>query len=145
VPGHDNDRPPVLAAGFVVVRRTGGETRFLLLRAYTYWDFPKGEVEPGEPPIETARRETAEETGLTRLVESWGESYRETEPYRSGRHRKVARYYLAESAAGEVTLPVSPELGRPEHHEARWATYEAARELLGERLRPVLAWARDLL
>jgi bis(5'-nucleosidyl)-tetraphosphatase len=133
--------PPTLAAGFVVVRYSGGEPRFLLLRAYGYWDFPKGEVAPGESPIETARRETGEETGLTQLEEPWGESFRETKPYRGG--RKVARYYLALGPAGDVTLPVSPELGRPEHHEARWATYEEARELLGERVRAILDWAHE--
>lgn len=133
--------PPTLAAGFVVIRFAGGEPRFLLLRAYGYWDFPKGEVEPGEDPLATARRETAEETGLSTLSERWGEAFRETEPYRRG--RKVARYYLAESADGDVELPVSAELGRPEHHEARWASYGEARSLLVERLRPVLDWAHE--
>lgn len=123
----------------MVVRFAGSEPRFLLLRAYGYWDFPKGEVEPGEDPLATARRETAEETGLQGLVERWGDAFRETEPYRRG--RKIARYYLAESTGGDVELPVSPELGRPEHHEARWASYDEARVLLVERLRPVLDWA----
>lgn len=132
---------PVLAAGLVVVRLFDGEPRYLLLRAYAYWDFPKGEVEAGEEPIATARRETAEESGLTRLEERWGEEFRETEPYRRG--RKVARYYLAWSPEGEVELPVSPELGRPEHHEARWASYDEARELLVDRLRPILDWAHE--
>ncbi len=132
---------PTLAAGFVVVRFAGDEPRFLLLRAYGYWDFPKGEVEPGENPLAAARRETVEETGLAALAEPWGEAFRETAPYRRG--RKVARYYLAESADGEVELPVSPELGRPEHHEARWASYGEASSLLVDRLRPVLDWAKE--
>jgi len=126
-----------------VVRSFAGVPRFLLLRAYGYWDFPKGEVEPGEEPIETARREAAEETGLEDLELRWGEAFRETEPYRGG--RKVARYYLAESPEGEVVLPVSPELGRPEHHEARWVSYGEARGLLVPRLQAVLAWARERL
>lgn len=132
---------PTLAAGVVVVRLSFGEPRFLLLRAYDYWDFPKGEVEPGEEPLATARRETAEETGLEELAFRWGEGYRETEPYRRG--RKVARYYLGESPEGEVELPVSEELGRPEHHEARWLPYDEAHELLVPRLQAVLEWARD--
>ncbi|RMD78012.1 MAG: hypothetical protein D6809_06825, partial [Gammaproteobacteria bacterium] len=68
--------------------------------------------------------------------------YRETGPY--GREGKVARYYLAESPGGEVRLPVSPELGRPEHDEWRWASYAEARALLPPRLQPVLAWAHAL-
>jgi bis(5'-nucleosidyl)-tetraphosphatase len=134
---------PVLAAGVVVARLVAGEPRFLLLRAYNYWDFPKGELEADEEPLAAARRETAEETGLHGLTFRWGEGYRETEPYRGG--RKVARYYLAESPEGEVKLPVSPELGRPEHHEARWAAYGEARDLLVPRLQEVLDWAQSRL
>ena len=134
---------PILAAGVVVVRFAAGEPRFLLLRAYDYWDFPKGELEAGEEPLAAARRETTEETGLEGLAFRWGEESRETEPYRGG--RKVARYYLAESAEGEVELPVSPELGRPEHHEARWAPYVEARALLVPRLQAILDWARSRL
>lgn len=137
---------PRLAAGVVVVRGDGGDggeggPRFLLLRAYRNWDFPKGEVEPGEEPLGTARREAREETGLASLDFRWGEDWVETEPYRGHGGRKVARYYLAASDAGEVRLSVDPTLGRPEHHEARWADAAEARALLGARLRPVLEWA----
>lgn len=131
----------VLSAGVVVVRRFDGEPRYLLLRVFRYWDFPKGLVEPGEGPLEGARREVREEAALADLDFRWGPEYRETPPY--GPQHKVARYYLAESSRGEVTLPVSPELGRPEHHEFRWAGFEAARDLLNDRLRPVLEWAHD--
>ncbi len=130
--------PRKRSAGVVVVRFVDGEPRYLLLRAYRYWDFPKGEIEPGETPLQAARREVREETGLTDLRFRWGEDFRETPPYGKG---KVARYYLAESPSGEVTLPVHPELGRPEHHEFRWLPYAEARALLGERLRPILDWS----
>ena len=39
-------------------------------------------------------------------------------------------------------LPVSPELGRPEHHEYRWASLDEAEELLPPRLAVVLEWAQ---
>ena len=131
------------AAGAVVVRRDpGGEPRYLLLRVYRYWDFAKGELEPGEDPFDAARREVTEETTLDELRFPWGESFRETPPYARG---KVARYYLAESPSGEARVPISPALGRPEHHEIRWAAYEEARRLLGERLRPILDWAHALV
>ncbi|MFM1891322.1 MAG: hypothetical protein RLZ44_399 [Pseudomonadota bacterium] len=127
-----------LSAGIVVVRYFTSGPHYLLLRAYRYWDFPKGLVEPGEPPLQAARREVREEAGLERLDLRWGEEYRETPPYGRG---KVARYYLAECRDGEVRLGVSPELGRPEHHEYRWLAYGAARALLAERVRPILDWA----
>jgi 8-oxo-dGTP pyrophosphatase MutT (NUDIX family) len=127
------------AAGVAIVRRDDGRIRLLLLRAYGYWDFPKGELEPGEDPFAAARREVREETGLTDLAFPWGQVSVETPPYGQG---KVARYYVAESPTGEVTLPISPELGRPEHHEHRWVTFDEAEPLLNERLRAVLDWVR---
>jgi bis(5'-nucleosidyl)-tetraphosphatase len=130
------------SAGVVLVRPFDEGPRVLVLRCYRYWDFPKGEVEPGEDPLATARREVAEETGLTHLEFRWGEDWHETPPYAQG---KVARYYLAESPAGEVSLPVSPELGRPEHHEYRWASFAEAETLLNDRVRGALAWARARL
>lgn len=83
-----------------------------------------------------------EETTLTELRFLPGEPWRETAPYSRG---KVARYYVAEALAGEARLPVSPALGRAEHHELRWATHAEARALLGDRLRPILDWAHGLV
>ena len=80
-------------------REPDGGWRCLVLRVYRNWDFPKGLVEPGEEPLEAALREVTEETGLRDLSLPWGEVWRETEPYAGG---KVARYYVAESAAGTV-------------------------------------------
>ena len=129
----------IRAAGGVVFRRTGTGVRLLLLRAYANWDFPKGLVEPGEDDLACARREVAEETGLADLDFPFGEEFRETLPYSGG---KVARYYLAETEEEVIVLPVSPELGRPEHDEWRWATVDEAEDLLPPRLALVLDWAR---
>lgn len=130
--------PPKLTAGVVVVRRTGDGFRFLLLRAYRHWDCPKGLVEPGEDPLETAKRETAEEAGIDDLAFDWGTDYYQTEPYARG---KVARYYLARTETAEIELPISPELGRPEHHEYRWCDLDEALALLVPRIQAVIAWA----
>ena len=131
-------KPRTLSAGVVVLRRTDKGCRFLLLRVFNYWDFPKGIVEAGETPLETACREVQEETGLTQLDFRWGEIFQETRPYGAG---KVARFYVAHTGQHEVELPASPELGRPEHHEYRWVTYKEGLDLLTERLQPVLVWA----
>jgi 8-oxo-dGTP pyrophosphatase MutT (NUDIX family) len=134
--------PRKLSAGVVVVRREAGDWRFLLLRAFKNWDFPKGLVEPGEEPLAAARREVLEETLIEDLRFDWGLEYRETEPYG---HNKVARYYLAATGQCTVTLPVSPELGVPEHHEFRWAGLEEAQALCPSRLAPILGWAAQTL
>ncbi len=130
------------AAGVVPVRWFDGAPRLLVLRAYRLWDFPKGEVEGGESPLDTALRELREETGLVDPEFAWGTDGRDTAPYSRG---KVARYYLARCTTGEVSLPVSPELGRPEHHEFRWVTPDEAASLLPQRLQPILAWALETL
>jgi len=134
-------QPGRLSAGIVVVRRGGSGPRYLLLRAYRNWDFPKGEIEPGEEPLGAARRETAEEAGISRLTFPWGERFRETAPYGRG---KIARYYLAEAAADQqARLDAGPAL--PEHHEFRWSEGPEAEMLLPPRLRPILAWARTVV
>lgn len=129
-----------LSAGAIIVRLDRPEPSYLLLRAYNYWDFPKGIVEIGEEPLAAAIREIEEETTLTGLRFPWGMEYRETPPYGRG---KIARYYLAESPQGEVGLPVNPDLGHPEHDEYRWLSYQETMALLNDRLRPILAWAHE--
>ncbi|MBI3898768.1 MAG: NUDIX domain-containing protein [Gammaproteobacteria bacterium] len=133
---------PKLSAGVVVVHCQQQHFRFLLLRAYRYWDFPKGAVELGESPQAAACRETLEEAGLATLEFHWGDGYIDTPPYAGG---KVARYYLAYSPSADVVLGISPELGRPEHQEYRWVNYDTARELVGPRVRAVLDWAHRLI
>lgn len=137
-----DSRPLAFSAGVVIVRPENSGWRVLVLRAYRNWDFPKGMVEPGEAPLDAAIRETAEEAGISDLAFRWGEGYCETVPYGRG---KVARYYLAETAQAFITLPVSPELGRPEHDEWRWVGFDEAGRLLPLRLQPILAWARKRL
>jgi bis(5'-nucleosidyl)-tetraphosphatase len=131
--------PRTLSAGAVVVRETQEGWRVLLLRVYNYWDCPKGLVEPDEDPLETARREVREETGIDDLDFRWGDVFHETEPYSKN---KVARYYLAATRVTAVRLPVNEALGTPEHHEFRWLSFEAARKLVGDRIAAVLDWAR---
>jgi bis(5'-nucleosidyl)-tetraphosphatase len=127
-----------LSAGVVVVREGVDGVRFLLLRAYRHWDFPKGLVEPGEDPLAAAAREAHEEAGLTDLAFEWGAEFVETEPYA---RNKIARYYLARTRAARVTLRVNPALGRPEHHEYRWVDLTEAFTLTVPRLQRVIAWA----
>jgi len=113
-----------------------------MLRAYRYWDFPKGLCGPDEEPREAALREVREETSLDDLTFPWGEQFYETEPYGRG---KVARYYLARTERADVTLLPNPDTGRAEHQEYRWCTLEEAQQLAGPRVRNVIAWAAERL
>ena len=62
----------------------------------------------------------------------------DTGPYNRG---KISRYYIARSKETHILLPVNPELGVPEHHEARWMDYQKALSMVSPRLAPVMRWA----
>jgi 8-oxo-dGTP pyrophosphatase MutT (NUDIX family) len=109
-----------------------------MLRAYRNWDFPKGVVDPGELPLDAARREVKEETLIEDLQFNWGEDHYDTAPYSNN---KVARYYVGETRTERVVLPVSPELGRPEHNEARWLDLAGALSVASPRVVLVVNWA----
>jgi 8-oxo-dGTP pyrophosphatase MutT (NUDIX family) len=130
--------PHRLSSGVVVVSLVQRKLKFLLLRAYRNWDFPKGLVEAGEEPIDAALREVREETTLDDLSFDWGLDFMETGPYNRG---KISRYYIARSKETRVLLPVNPELGMPEHHEACWVDFGKALAMVSPRLQPVVHWA----
>lgn len=54
------------SCGAVVYRMINNEARFLLIRnrRSSNWSFPKGHIEKGETPEETAKREVLEEAGI---------------------------------------------------------------------------------
>ena len=131
-----------LSAGVVVVTLAQRKLKYLLLRAYRNWDFPKGLVEAGEEPIDAALREVREETTLDDLSFDWGLEFMETGPYNKG---KISRYYIARSMRTDVLLPINPDLGRPEHHEARWVDFSTALSMVSPRLQPVVQWAHTVI
>jgi bis(5'-nucleosidyl)-tetraphosphatase len=130
-----------LSAGVVVLRDTAEGPRYLLLRAYKHWDFPKGMVEADEAPLDAARREVAEETGIASLDFAWGEVYRETAPYARG---KVARYYIARTDREDVALTANPQTGIHEHMEYRWVDLDEALALVTPRVKHIIDWAAGI-
>lgn len=133
----------ILSAGVVVLRWEKDRYKYLLLKAYDYWDFPKGMVEPGETPLQAAIREVEEETTITQLDFRWGKVYRQTQPYNHG--CKVARYYIARTRTQKISLPINPELGRPEHSAYRWVGRRQAWDMVTPRVQAVLRWSDDIL
>jgi 8-oxo-dGTP pyrophosphatase MutT (NUDIX family) len=133
----------ILSAGIVVVRKEEKAWKYLFLRAFRNWDFPKGIVEESENALDTAIREVSEEAGIGDLKFHWGEGFKETEPY--NRATKIARYYIAATSQSTVSFSINPAIGKPEHHEYRWLSYEELRVLAPARLHPIIGWAHRLI
>lgn len=129
------------SAGIVIIRYENEKPLILLMRAYQYWDFPKGGVEVNENKLTAAIREVKEEAGIEELTFKWGKSFYQTEPY--GKNHKIVSYFIAETDEKEIVMGINQELGRPEHEEFRWVTFDEAKELAGERIKKVLKWAEE--
>jgi 8-oxo-dGTP pyrophosphatase MutT (NUDIX family) len=99
------------------------------------WALPKGNIDPGESPAETAVREVHEETGIEgRLVEKLGD-VRYVYTRRGGeRIFKVVSFFLLRAGRGRIGE--IDESMRIEVAETRWLPLEDAPRLLaygGER------------
>jgi 8-oxo-dGTP pyrophosphatase MutT (NUDIX family) len=128
-----------ISAGGVVVRRMRGRWHFAAIRPRgrgDVWALPKGIVDPGESPPETAVREAEEETGLlTRLDRKLGDvRYVYTRRGSGERVFKVVSFYLLRYRSGRIGT-IRPEM-QVEVAEARWLPLDDAPRLLaygGER------------
>jgi len=123
------------------------EPKVLILRAYKNWDFPKGLVGEGESKLQAAVRETLEETGLSLGVDfTMVGGYAPEIVYGSGKNKKTARYYIAGRVSKkDPVLPINPELGKPEHHEWRWASIKNLNEIMPNRLKDVVNFLQEEL
>jgi 8-oxo-dGTP pyrophosphatase MutT (NUDIX family) len=137
------------SAGGVLVRTIRGRLMVAAIRPQGKppgtWALPKGNLDPGESPAETALREVREETGIAgRLVEKLGD-VRYTYTRRGGvRVFKIVSFYLLR--AGQGRIGEIEEAMRVEVAEARWLPLDEAPRLLsygGER--EMAAKARDRL
>jgi 8-oxo-dGTP pyrophosphatase MutT (NUDIX family) len=127
------------SAGVIPFRWTAeGTPSYLVLHSATVrnprarWEFPKGGIEPGESPRDTAAREFVEETGLV----GWGfrDGFERSLSYtyirRGQKVLKTVTYYLV-----EVHDP-APLTRSPEHveddfgHWHHWGSFEQISRLL---------------
>jgi 8-oxo-dGTP pyrophosphatase MutT (NUDIX family) len=135
------------SAGGVLVKTIRGRAMVAAIRPQGKpegtWALPKGNIDPGETPAETAVREALEETGVQgRLVEKLGD-VKYTYTRRDGaRVFKVVSFFLLR--AGRGRLGQIEEAMRVEVAEARWLPLDEAPRLLaygGER--EIVKKARD--
>ena len=128
-----------ISAGGVLVRRLRGRWHFAAIRPRgrgEVWALPKGLVDPGEGPAETALREAEEETGLAaRLERKLGDvRYVYTRRGTGERVFKIVSFYLLRYRSGRIgNIQPAMEI---EVAEARWLPLEDGPLLLaygGER------------
>ena len=105
---------------------------------------PKGNIDPGESPAETALREVREETGVEgRLVEKLGD-VKYVYTWNGERIFKIVSFFLLRAGRGRIDA--IDDAMRVEVAEARWLLLADAPRLLaygGER--EMAAKARDRL
>ena len=117
--GFEIKRSVVRHGGSAVMMAVDHRKRVLLVRQYRLpaakylWELPAGTVDPGEKPLQTARRELIEETG-----------------YRAGTWRKLASFLVSPGYVTErmtIYLATNLTAGKAtpmddERIEARWFT-----------------------
>ena len=126
------------SAGGVAIRRLRGEWVFAAIRPGGkkpgVWALPKGLIDEGERPEQTALREVAEETGIeARLVTKLGD-VRYVYTWKGERIFKVVSFYLLRYEAGKLGH-VAKEYAH-EVADVQWLPLDEAPRLLaytGER------------
>jgi 8-oxo-dGTP pyrophosphatase MutT (NUDIX family) len=127
------------SAGGVLVKTIRGRPMVAAIRPggkpEGVWALPKGNLDPGEKPVDTAVREVFEETGVHgQLVEKLGD-VKYTYTRRDGvRVFKIVSFYLLRAGRGRIGD--IDERMRVEVAEARWLPLDEAPKLFaygGER------------
>jgi 8-oxo-dGTP pyrophosphatase MutT (NUDIX family) len=123
-----------LSAGGVVVRHMRGRWWAGLVRPRRdddrpqVWALPKGLIDEGERPPETAVREVFEETGVRAVVDRKLGHSRYVYTWDGERIFKVVSFFLLRARGGRIgQLPPGMEL---EVAEARWVPLDDAPRLL---------------
>ncbi len=112
----------------VLVFREAEERQYLLLHYPAgHWDYPKGHIEGGETPKETALRELKEETGIrpedVELIEGFEETIDYIYKARRVMVHKQVIYYLGKTEQKSIDIS-------NEHQNYIWLPYKESMEKL---------------
>lgn len=129
----------VKSAGIVIVNDRGD---FLLLNYPSgQWDFVKGKMEKGETEMQTAIRETFEETGIhdLKFINGFEQTIRYSFHHENNKIDKQVVFFLAQTKTTDVKIS-------HEHRDYMWASFERALERVTfENARRVLTGANNHL
>ncbi len=146
--GFEIRRSIVRHAGSAVMMAGDARGRVLLVRQYRLpaeamlWELPAGRLDPGETPLQAARRELEEETG-----------------YRARRWRKLLSFYASPGYIAEKMnvfvatdlIPGPPKPMDDERIRTRWFTPAELRRMIragrlidGKTIAAFLAWQAKL-
>jgi len=120
-----------ISSGIIVYKKTIEGPRFLILyHGHRYWNFPKGKIEKGESSLQTALRETYEETGLNKKDLNISSSFKTEEKFvflrRGKKIYKTVVFYLSETNKRHILLS-------KEHWGFGWFTYRETLQLFTQK------------
>ena len=107
------------------------------------WDLPKGHADPGETIMETALRETQEETGIEAEQIDVDQEFSfsieyEVDSKKRGKYHKRTTYFL-----GRIEAPVEIQL--TEHIGYKWMNWPIKKDFQAQTLDPLFAALREHL
>lgn len=117
------------ASGFVIFRKVCNQLEYLLLQASYgthHWTPPKGLTDPEESDLESALRETEEESGLTETDLCILADFKKNIKYDVRGKPKTTVYLLAELVKPDTPIKLSDE-----HQDFKWVSLDKACELVG--------------
>jgi 8-oxo-dGTP diphosphatase len=137
---------PHLVSYFLLLDRLAGNVLLCDHRLSGLWLPPGGHVEPGEHPLDTVRREAAEELGVTAVFDDeFGDmpfflTMTETVGPPATRHVDVSLWF---ALTGRVEQPLHPD--QREFAQVRWRAVAELRPTAPDRREPHLLRALDAL
>ena len=120
-------------AGIVIVKYFDGVPKILGLMDDDAYDLPKGSMEPGENILQTALRETEEESGITLINFAWGL-----------KHIALGglTLFIATTDEDPIIRP-NPVTKKFEHSHAKWLHFDE--QVFKPALQPAVRWANAII